>query len=83
MIARVTFDLDGEPVVATLGDDRRWTVAGWPPLEGVLNSLYSPQGRDGPAYGEPGHAQAHEVADYYGGAVECPERTPAPPGVDY
>jgi hypothetical protein len=83
VIARVRFDLDGTPVTATLGDDRRWSVPGWPDIESYLNAACDPAEHEGPAHGQAGHIAAHAAARTFKGTVEFPPRRPPPEGAKF
>ena len=80
MTAKVSFNFDGNPAVAVLGDDQKWSCVEVPHIARALNALYSYRG---PADGQAGHRAATEAAEALGGTVEFEAKDQPPEGTVY
>ena len=82
MIARIAFKMAGRPLVATLGDDLRWSVPGAEAIAWSLQVRF-PVLDDSPAVGTPGAAQAEAAADWLKGTLTFAPTDPEPAGTIY
>jgi hypothetical protein len=67
MIASIDFKRNSGPATVILHDDWVWRDKATGEPERVLNLLFPIPGS--PADGEPGHWEAHQVAEYLGGKI--------------
>jgi hypothetical protein len=82
MIGRVTWRRDVYRTIATLEDDRTWTVDGPPGLARSIAALYT-DWPDSPALGPYGPAILHDLARRVGGTVELEPKDAPPAGTVY